>query len=262
MNDGGAGKPSKPSATMTAKERKHPPDAPDMPRIEKITKDSVTLSWKKPHDGGSKITGYIVQKRPKDGKDWETCTKYPTPDTQFTVGNLREGDELEFRIIAVNDEGQSPPSRPCPMVKVEDQPDKPCIDVGAVKDIVVKQGQPFKIIVPFTGFPRPTATWSIKDIELAPEDVRFLFNISDTEATLTCPKSTRDMTGRATIYLKNPSGFDTCTCNVKVLAPPSPPQNFHCEEVDGDSLTLRWSPPKVSSHYFALYFQFLISSFI
>jgi len=42
-------------------------DAPDQPKVEKVTKDSVTLSWKKPlNDGGSKITGYIIEKRTPD----------------------------------------------------------------------------------------------------------------------------------------------------------------------------------------------------
>ena len=245
VNEGGKGKPSKPSAMMTAKERKYPPEAPDMPRVDKITKDSVTLTWRKPfNDGGSKITGYIVQKRPKNGKDWENATKYPCPDTRFTVPNLTEGDEYEFRIIAVNDQGESPPSKPCPMVRVEEQPNKPCIDVGAVKDITVKAGQDFTIDVPFTGFPRPTATWSSNDIEILDTDSRFTFGLTDTNATLACKNAKREYTGKYTIMLKNPSGFDTCTCNVKVLDRPKPPTNFFCEEVDGESLTLKWSPPK------------------
>ena len=245
VNEGGKGKPSKPSASMTAKERKFAPEAPDMPRVEKVTKDSVTLTWRKPfNDGGSKITGYIVQKRPKDGKDWITCTKYPCPDTRFTVPGLTEGEELEFRIIAVNDVGESPPSKPCPLVRIEEQPGKPMIDVGAVKDITVKAGQPFTINVPFTGFPRPEAVWSCNDMEVAADDIRFDQTLNDTNATFSCTNSKREYTGKYTIMLKNPSGFDTCTCNVKVLDRPRPPINFHCDEVDGESLTLKWSPPK------------------
>ena len=42
-------------------------DAPDQPKIEQITRDSVTLSWKKPiNDGGSRITGYIIEKHSPD----------------------------------------------------------------------------------------------------------------------------------------------------------------------------------------------------
>ena len=245
VNEGGKGKPSKPSAMMTARDRKYPPDAPDMPRVDKITKDSVTLTWRKPiNDGGSKITGYIVQKRPKNGKDWMNATKFPCSDTRFTVADLTEGDEYEFRIIAVNDQGESPPSKPCPMVRVEEQPNKPCIDVGSVKDITVKAGQDFCIDIPFTGFPRPSATWSLNDMEILDTDARFTFGLTDTNATLSCRGAKREYTGRYTIMLKNPSGFDTCTCNVRVLDRPRPPINFHCDEVDGESLTLKWSPPK------------------
>lgn len=245
VNAGGKGKPSKPSATVVAKDRKYPPDAPDMPRVEKITKDSVSLTWKKPfNDGGSKITGYIVQKQPKNSNTWENATRFPCSDTKFTVGNLKEGDEYNFRIIAVNDIGESPPSRPCPTVKVEEQPNKPTIDVGSVRDITIKADQDFAINVPFTGFPRPTATWSIKDVELDDHDPRFQFDIDDSLAVLACKKAKREYTGKYTVMLKNPSGYDTCTCNVTVLDRPKPPTNFYCEELDGESLTLKWSPPK------------------
>src|SRR5207245_323838 len=101
------------------------------------------------NDGGSKIRGYLIEKKPKGAKDWEIVNRFPHTDTKYTVPNLNEGDEYEFRIIAVNDVGDSEPSKPCPMLRVEDQPDKPKIDVGAVKDITVKAGQEFSINVPF-----------------------------------------------------------------------------------------------------------------
>lgn len=56
-----------------------------MPKVDRITKDSVTISWNKPDDGGAKITGYTVQKKPKDAKDWETVNPVPHSDTHFTV---------------------------------------------------------------------------------------------------------------------------------------------------------------------------------
>lgn len=68
VNAAGPGAPSKPSKAQRAEVPIFPADAPEQPKVEKITKDSVTLAWKKPvNDGGSRITGYIVEKRSPDG---------------------------------------------------------------------------------------------------------------------------------------------------------------------------------------------------
>lgn len=51
-----------------------------------MTRDSVTLSWRPPrHDGGSKIKGYIVQKKKKGDADWSDANISPVPNTLHTV---------------------------------------------------------------------------------------------------------------------------------------------------------------------------------
>lgn len=40
----------------------------------------------------------------------------------YTVPNLKEGEELAFRIRAVNAAGPGEPSRPTDLIKIEDQP--------------------------------------------------------------------------------------------------------------------------------------------
>ncbi|RWS00286.1 twitchin-like protein, partial [Dinothrombium tinctorium] len=205
----------------------------------------VTLSWKKPsNDGGSKIIGYVVEKKPKDGKKFEPCNARPCPEPTYTVTGLKEGEEYEFRVVAVNEIGESPPSKACPLVKVEEQPDKPRIDANAVKDITVKAGEEFQIVVPFTGFPKPEATWTLNDKPISPNDKHFASKVDEDKAVLTCPSAARGDTGPYTVMLKNPSGFDTIKCNVTVLDRPSPPSDVKAEDVDASSLTLKWSPPK------------------
>lgn len=55
--------------------------------------------------------------------------------------------------------------------------DKPRIDVGAVKDIVVKAGEEFSITVPFTGFPKPEATWTKNDKDIDEKDTRIFVKV-------------------------------------------------------------------------------------
>lgn len=48
----------------------------------------------------------------------------PARDSSCTIPNLNEGEEVSFRIIAVNDVGPSEPSRPTDAITVQDQPGK------------------------------------------------------------------------------------------------------------------------------------------
>ena len=153
------GKPSKASELAIAQDTSKP-DAPDMPKVDGTTKDSVSLSWNKPmNTGGSPIQGYIIEKKGPGDADFKPVNNSPVSDTKFTVPNLNEGDEYQFRVRAVNDAGESEPSKPVGPVKAENMPEKPRIDMGKIKDITVKAGQPFDIRVPYHGYPQPTAEW-------------------------------------------------------------------------------------------------------
>ena len=123
VNGAGPGTPSKPTKPQKAEVPMFAADAPDQPKVEKITKDSVTLSWKKPvNDGGSRVASYIIEKRSPNSRDWTEVTEIPARDHSYTIPNLKEGDEVSFRVIAVNAVGPSEPSRPTDAVAVQDQP--------------------------------------------------------------------------------------------------------------------------------------------
>ena len=84
--------------------------APGAPHVDGVTPNSVSLSWTKPTDtGGGKIQGYVVEVKPKGG-DWAPATSLPVKDTECTVPNLKEGQEYEFRVKAVNEAGPGNPS--------------------------------------------------------------------------------------------------------------------------------------------------------
>jgi len=72
----------------------------------------------------------------------------------------------------------------------------------------------------------------------------FLLQLADDYASIVVKNSKRSDTGQYRLQLKNPSGFDTATINVRVLDRPSPPENLRADEFAGDALTLFWNPPK------------------
>ncbi|PSN48991.1 hypothetical protein C0J52_03867 [Blattella germanica] len=221
------------------------PDAPEPPKPDRITRDSVTLSWRPPrNDGGSKIKGYIVQKKGKGDADWSDVNATPVPVNVFKVPNLKEGDEYQFRVIAVNDVGPSDPSRPSSNILIEEQPNKPCMDLGGVRDITVRAGEDFSIHVPYVAFPKPVLTWFNNDTLLDDSDSRVHQQLADDYASIVVKNSKRSDTGQYRLQLKNQSGFDTATINVRVLDHPGPPENLRADEFAGDALTLFWNPPK------------------
>ena len=59
--------------------------------------------------GNGKIHGYIVEVKPADG-DWMEVPGMPVKENEFTVPNLKEGKEYQFRVKAVNEAGPGSPS--------------------------------------------------------------------------------------------------------------------------------------------------------
>ena len=87
------------------------PSKPEGPvEISNITKDSVTLSWQPPtKDGGSPLTGYVIEKRDMSRNQWLKAGSVDKDTTTFTASKLLEDNEYMFRVTAVNAEGDSEP---------------------------------------------------------------------------------------------------------------------------------------------------------
>ncbi len=73
------------------------------------TKNSVALQWKPPKDdGGSELSGYIIEKCPEGSDQWEKCPGiYLSP--KGVVKNLIEGKAYKFRVSAENIHGIGEP---------------------------------------------------------------------------------------------------------------------------------------------------------
>ena len=85
-----------------------PPSAPKDLSVTNTDSGKVTLEWQAPaKDGGSPITGYIIQMAPKKSKDYVGVGKVDGNTTQYEATGLKEGAEYMFRVKAENVEGTS-----------------------------------------------------------------------------------------------------------------------------------------------------------
>lgn len=72
------------------------------------TNSSVSLRWTPP-EHGDEPSGYILEFRPEDAKEWMKASKIPIAGTAFSVGGLQERMKYHFRVRAVNEGGVGEP---------------------------------------------------------------------------------------------------------------------------------------------------------
>lgn len=84
------------------------PSIPMKLGVANVTKDSVTLAWTRAeYDGGSRVTGYLIDAVEKGQSKWVKCATVRT--LTHTIKSLREGAEYFFRVRAENHAGLSEP---------------------------------------------------------------------------------------------------------------------------------------------------------
>ncbi|ETE73272.1 Immunoglobulin-like and fibronectin type III domain-containing protein 1, partial [Ophiophagus hannah] len=110
------------------------PSPPAPPKVNSANKDAITISWSAPHKiGNSRILGYRVEKRKKGSNFWTSVTDLPITDRKYTVNDLKEGLQYEFRVAAINNSGVGEASAPSEAIYARDPMKSP----GPVKDLKV-----------------------------------------------------------------------------------------------------------------------------
>jgi len=65
--------------------------------------------------------GYQIEKCPAKGRgSWTAVNSTPVDGTTFTVPNLIQDSEWEFRVVAINDAGPGKPSKSTGLHRVRD----------------------------------------------------------------------------------------------------------------------------------------------
>uniref|UniRef100_A0A452HGV7 Titin n=1 Tax=Gopherus agassizii TaxID=38772 RepID=A0A452HGV7_9SAUR len=147
-NEYGVGEPCELTEPVVATEEPAPPKRLD---IIDTTKSSAVLAWLKPdHDGGSRVTGYLLEMKQKGSDYWAEAGQ--TKQLTFTVEGLLENNEYEFRVKAKNDAGYSEPREAFSSVIIKEPQIEPTADLSGITRqlITCKAGSTFTIDIPIT----------------------------------------------------------------------------------------------------------------
>ena len=82
------------------------PTAPSNLTAEVIGRDTVTLKWDKPFNtGGVPLSGYVIEQVDGKSSRWRISAYTDPRTTWWTISNLIQGFEYNFRVRAENPDG-------------------------------------------------------------------------------------------------------------------------------------------------------------
>ena len=220
------------------------PDAPGRPNVTDWDSDMVELEWQPPkNNGGSPITGYVIQKKEKGSPFWQNAGQVTGGQPcKGRATDLVEGTEYEFRVIAVNVAGQSEPSEPSDLVMAHPRHLAPKIKTP-MRDVRIRAGTIFHVDINYVGEPAPEVVWTSDGQKLATDERATITAISY-HTIVHIVNTKRSDSGELKLKLTNASGSDQGSFLLIVMDRPGPPTGpLDYEEVTNSSVTLSWKPP-------------------
>lgn len=155
--------------------RTEKPGAPGKPTITAVTKDSCVVAWKPPaSDGGAKIRNYYLEKREKKQNKWISVTTDEIRETVFSVQNLIEGLEYEFRVKCENLGGESEWSEISePITPKSDVPIQAPHFKEELRNLNVRYQSNATLVCKVTGHPKPIVKWYRQGKEIIADGLKY-----------------------------------------------------------------------------------------
>merc|ERR1719391_1767759 len=249
-NAAGDSRPSQPSGSVELKAKANVPGPPGTPFTSKVGKNYVDLKWTVPFtDGGSRITGYIIEGR-NAGGSWFRLNDYNVTDLTYTALDLTTNADYEFRVIAVNAVGKSEPSLNSNSVKVNEDANGVLPEfIKGLYNTNVGLGKRLELTAEVSGKPIPHARWHKNGREVTEQAGRVSFEErkKDDKSSLfimIIEEIWEIDDGEYSCQAYNSMGYVTSNCRVKVGAPPRIeyiPSELHLPEGDNTKIKVKWS---------------------
>uniref|UniRef100_A0A1I8NU34 Titin n=1 Tax=Stomoxys calcitrans TaxID=35570 RepID=A0A1I8NU34_STOCA len=156
-----SGRPKK-NVHWKSAERPSPPGRPLLIALSEQQPDVVSLRWERPRlDGGSPITGYIVEHRRMGSPHWVKATPIPVSNCDVSISGLEPGWRYQFRVFAENVVGRSDPSELSDVLTVTLQRNAISVPrfIDELQDMHAVEDERLEFRVKFLGQPPPEINW-------------------------------------------------------------------------------------------------------
>ncbi|KAM9342157.1 myosin binding protein Ha isoform 2-T2 [Pholidichthys leucotaenia] len=222
-----------------------PTSAPLDVSVDDVNGSSLTIKWKTPETvGDSGLDGYTIEYCKDGTTDWVVANEQVTAGNRFCIRNLKAGDLLRVRVVAVNPGGRSEPGTLAEPVPIRDIVDRPRIRMPRTlrSCYVKKAGEQINLVIPFIGKPKPAVLW-FKDGQ--PMDTkRVNIRNSDRDSILFIRSAQREDSGVYEMSIKVDSFEDKATITLQIVELPGAPTSVKLVDSWGFNAALEWTPPK------------------
>ncbi|KAL7886949.1 hypothetical protein AOLI_G00046700 [Acnodon oligacanthus] len=222
-----------------------PTSEPTKLTVEDVTDTTCSLKWLAPEKiGAGGLDGYVIEFCKEGDTEWQVANTDLVERQSYMVRNLPTGEKMNFRVVAVNIAGRSPPavlSQPVTVREIMEHP-KIRLPRHLRTKYIRRVGETINLVIPFQGKPRPVAQW-LKDGE--PVDPKKVgIRNSNVDSILFIRSAERDHSGKYTLILQIENMEDQATLDIRIIDKPGPPTAVKVTDIWGFNASLEWKPPK------------------
>uniref|UniRef100_A0A665V074 Myosin-binding protein C, fast-type n=1 Tax=Echeneis naucrates TaxID=173247 RepID=A0A665V074_ECHNA len=222
-----------------------PTSEPTRLTVHDVTDGTCSLKWLAPEKiGAGGLDGYVIEYCKDGDTEWVVANQELCERQGYVVRGLPVGEKINFRVVAVNIAGRSPPATLAQPVTIREIVEHPKIRLprNLRTKYIRKVGEKINLTIPFQGKPRPVATWYKDGQPLDPKMVNV--RSSTIDSILFIRSAEREHSGTYELLLQIENLEDRASINIRVVDKPGSPVNVRVTDVWGFNAALEWEPPK------------------
>ena len=222
-----------------------PTSEPTRLTVSDVTDTTCSLKWFAPDRiGAGGVDGYVIEYCKEGDTEWVVANQDLCEKQSYVVRGLPVGEKINFRVVAVNIAGRSPPATMSQAVTIREIVERPKIRLPRElrTKYIRRVGDKINLTIPFQGKPRPNVTWYKDGQPIDPKTVNV--RNSNVDSILFIRSAEREHTGKYQLVLQIENMEDKATIDIRVVEKPGPPLNVRVTDVWGFNAALEWNAPR------------------